>query len=49
MIKKEERERNDLAEGPCSRTEKNDLKKFRTCPALDYQHGLGQWLTPKGF
>ena len=29
--KKEERERNDLAEGPCSRMERNDFKKFGTC------------------
>ena len=29
-----ERERNDLAEGPRSRTERNDLKKVGTCPAL---------------
>ena len=33
--KKEERERKDLAEGPCSRTERNDFKKVGTCPALD--------------
>ena len=33
-IKKEERERNDLAEGPRSRTELNDFKKVGTCPAL---------------
>ena len=33
-IKKEERERNDLAEGPHSRTELNDFKKVGTCPAL---------------
>ena len=32
--KKEEQERNDLAEGPCSRTEQNNLKKIGTCPAL---------------
>ena len=32
--KKEERERNDLAEGPRFRTERNDLKKVGTCPAL---------------
>ena len=32
--KKKERERNDLAESPCSRTERNDLKKVGTCPAL---------------
>ena len=32
--KKEERERNDLAEGPRSRTERNDFKKVGTCPAL---------------
>ena len=31
---KKERERNDLATGPCSRTERNDLKKVGTCPAL---------------
>ena len=29
-----ERERNDLAEGPRSRTERNDFKKVGTCPAL---------------
>ena len=34
MIKKEERERNDLAEGPRSRTERNNFKKVGTCPAL---------------
>ena len=33
-IKKEEREQNDLAEGPRSRTERNDFKKVGTCPAL---------------
>ena len=33
-LKKKERERNDLAEGPCSRTERNDFKKVGTCPAL---------------
>ena len=32
--KKEERERNDLAEGPRSRTERNNFKKVGTCPAL---------------
>ena len=32
--KKRERERNDLAEGPRSRTERNDFKKVGTCPAL---------------
>ena len=32
--KKEEQERNDLAEGPCSRTEQNNLKKIGACPAL---------------
>ena len=32
--KKEEQERNDLAEGPRSRTERNDFKKVGTCPAL---------------
>ena len=32
--KKEEQERNDLAEGPRSRTERNDLKKVGTCPTL---------------
>ena len=26
-IGKKERERNDLAEGPCSRTERNEFKK----------------------
>jgi len=31
---KKEQERNDLAEGPCSRTERNDSKKFGKCPAL---------------
>ena len=29
-----ERERNNLAEGPRSRTERNDFKKVGTCPAL---------------
>ena len=32
--KKNERERNDLAKGPRSRTELNDFKKVGTCPAL---------------
>ena len=32
--KKKQRGRNDLAEGPRFRTERNDLKKVRTCPAL---------------
>ena len=32
-IEKKERERKDL-EGPRSRTERNDLKKVGTCPAL---------------
>ena len=34
QYKKEEQERNDLTEGPRSRTERNDLKKVGTCPAL---------------
>ena len=34
-ILKKERERNDLAEGPRSRTERNNFKKVETCPALD--------------
>ena len=33
-IKKKERERNDQAEAPRSRTERNDFKKVGTCPAL---------------
>ena len=33
-IGKKEREQNDLAEGPCSRTERNNFKKVETCPAL---------------
>ena len=33
--KKNERKRNDLAGGPRSRTERNDLKKVGTCPALE--------------
>ena len=33
-IEKKEGDRNDLDEGPCSRTERNDLKKVGTCPAL---------------
>ena len=33
-IQKKERERNDLAEGLCSRTARNDFKKVGTCPAL---------------
>ena len=32
--RKKEGERNDLAEGPHSRTEWNNLKKGGTCPAL---------------
>ena len=31
---KEEREQNNLAEGPHSRTERKDFKKVGTCPAL---------------
>ena len=31
--KKEERERNDLAEGPHSRTEQSDFKKSRNVPS----------------
>ena len=30
-----EQERNDLAEGPRSRTERNNFKKVGTCPALE--------------
>ena len=33
-IKKKEQERNDQAEAPRSRTERNDFKKVGTCPAL---------------
>ena len=33
-LKKNERERNDVAGGPSSRTERNDFKNVRTCPAL---------------
>ena len=33
-IQKKERERNDSAEGPRSRTVRNDFKKVETCPAL---------------
>ena len=33
-IRKKEQERNNLAEGPRSRTERNDLKKVGMCPAL---------------
>jgi len=33
-LDKKEQEGNDLAEGPHSRTEWNDLKKFGTCLAL---------------
>ena len=33
-LKKKERERNNLAEGPRFRTERNNLKKVGTCPAL---------------
>ena len=32
---KKERERNELVEGPRSRTERNYFKKVGTCPALD--------------
>ena len=31
---KKERERNAVAEGPCSRMERNDLKKVGMCQAL---------------
>jgi len=41
MIEKKEWERNDLAEGPCSRTERNNLKKVRMCPALYICWNLG--------
>ena len=34
QYKKKDRERNDLAEGPRSRAERNDFKKVGTCPAL---------------
>ena len=37
-IIKEEREQNDLAEGPHSRMEWKDFKKFGTCPALTIPH-----------
>jgi len=33
-IVKREREQNNLAEGTCSRMERNDLKKVGMCPAL---------------
>ena len=33
-MKKKEQERNDLAEGPRSRMERNDLKKVGMCSAL---------------
>ena len=33
-IEKKERERNNLAEGPRSKTERNDFKNVGTCPAL---------------
>ena len=33
--RKKEQEWNDLAEGPRSRMERNDLKTFGTSPALD--------------
>ena len=32
--KQKEKERNDLAEGPRSRTERNNFKKVGTCPDL---------------
>ena len=41
-IKKKERERNDLAEGPRSRTERNDFKKVGSCPALGPAQNFGQ-------
>jgi len=34
-IRKKGMRRNDLAEGPRSRTELNDFKKVGTCPALE--------------
>ena len=33
-LKKKEQEQNDLAESPCSGTERNDLKKVGTCLVL---------------
>ena len=39
--KKEEGERNDISEGPRSRTERNDFKKVGTCPALGSPHKIG--------
>ena len=36
-IEKKEREQNDLAEGPCSRTERNDFKKVKTMPYVFYR------------
>ena len=34
-IEKRVPEQKDHAEGPCSRTERNDSKKVGTCPALN--------------
>ena len=42
--KKKERERNDLAEGPRSRTERNEFKKVRTCPALLLVSKIGHFI-----
>ena len=35
MIGKKEQDRNDLAKGPRTRTERNNFNKVGTCPALD--------------
>ena len=35
MIEKKKQDRNDLAEGPRNRTERNNFNKVGTCPALD--------------
>ena len=40
-VEKKEREQNDLAEGPRSRTERNNFKKVGKCPALAVQYKLG--------
>ena len=41
-IEKKEQERNNRAEGPRSRTERNDLKKVGTCTALAKRSGVAR-------
>ena len=55
QLEKKEQERKHLAEGSRSRTERNDFKRFGTCPALKVssvsilhiQHSLNLFLLKK--